>query len=346
MGAPPILPVPQPIRIEENIPLSVITLDQHEVECSSILEDFFVWGNKEHGQQSPAARPISPTKPSPVPMAFPGADRRTRPNNTRRLPTDLANIKCFRCGEKGHYASFHDKGPEANPRIRAAHMTMGDDIRDDDEFIDDNDNDDAQSIQEQLSDNDRTEYRQNDSWQEVEFEEYPSYDLDNEYTEYMGMMTSYEEYDASSEQESSPEPEEITDTEAEGHDAFKLQYLTSKDFGETFGFPNFQHAVRVLPTRTARPKDHMAAMSEQGNERPSTQYKLKIASQPKARPLYSHDDKMCLSTYTNVNGLNAFTLWDTGSTSTVMSPNFADISKALVFNLIEPVTLQLGTVGS
>ncbi len=223
---------------------------------------------------------------------------------------------------------------------------MGDDIRDDDEFIDDNDNDDAQSIQEQLSDNDRTEYRQNDSWQEVEFEEYPSYDLDNEYTEYMGMMTSYEEYDASSEQESSPEPEEITDTEAEGHDAFKLQYLTSKTLVKPLVSPIFSmrfeyYLLEPLVLRTIWPQ-----CLSNGNERPSTQYKLKIASQPKARPLYSHDDKMCLSTYTNVNGLNAFTLWDTGSTSTVMSPNFADISKALVFNLIEPVTLQLGTVGS
>ncbi|KAK0499324.1 hypothetical protein EDD18DRAFT_1069257 [Armillaria luteobubalina] len=50
--------------------------------------------------------------------------------------------------------------------------------------------------------------------------------------------------------------------------------------------------------------------------------------------------------YTSVNGILALTLWDSGSMSTAMSPHFADISRALVFNLIEPVTLQLGTVGS
>ncbi|KAK0228072.1 hypothetical protein IW262DRAFT_1263602, partial [Armillaria fumosa] len=37
---------------------------------------------------------------------------------------------------------------------------------------------------------------------------------------------------------------------------------------------------------------------------------------------------------------------DSGSTSTAMSPHFTDVSRALVFNLVEPVTLQLGTVGS
>ncbi|PBK78944.1 hypothetical protein ARMGADRAFT_871559, partial [Armillaria gallica] len=48
----------------------------------------------------------------------------------------------------------------------------------------------------------------------------------------------------------------------------------------------------------------------------------------------------------NVNGLDALTLWDSGSTSTAMSPPFADVSKALVFRLTNPVVLQLGTVGS
>ncbi|KAK0185564.1 hypothetical protein F5146DRAFT_892766, partial [Armillaria mellea] len=59
-----------------------------------------------------------------------------------------------------------------------------------------------------------------------------------------------------------------------------------------------------------------------------------------------HNKKRCLVTYLNVNGLNTLTLWDSGSTSTAMSPPFADVSKALVFRLINPIVLQLGTVGS
>ncbi|PBK84590.1 hypothetical protein ARMGADRAFT_943267, partial [Armillaria gallica] len=48
----------------------------------------------------------------------------------------------------------------------------------------------------------------------------------------------------------------------------------------------------------------------------------------------------------NINGLDVVMLWDSGSTSTVMSPAFADISKVLVSQLLNPVVLQLGTVGS
>ncbi|PBK79000.1 hypothetical protein ARMGADRAFT_861969, partial [Armillaria gallica] len=53
-----------------------------------------------------------------------------------------------------------------------------------------------------------------------------------------------------------------------------------------------------------------------------------------------------LVTYLNMNRLDALILWDSGSTSTAMSPPFADVSKALVFRLMNPVVLQLGTVGS
>ncbi|PBK65446.1 hypothetical protein ARMSODRAFT_891861 [Armillaria solidipes] len=82
------------------------------------------------------------------------------------------------------------------------------------------------------------------------------------------------------------------------------------------------------------------------DERPSTRYKLKIAAQLRDRPMYSAEDKICLATYIDVNGMSALALWDSGSTSTVMSPHFANVSKTLVFNLNEPVTLQLGMVGS
>ncbi|PBK82268.1 hypothetical protein ARMGADRAFT_868434, partial [Armillaria gallica] len=57
-------------------------------------------------------------------------------------------------------------------------------------------------------------------------------------------------------------------------------------------------------------------------------------------------DKRCLVTMLQVNGLDAVMLWDSGSTSMVMSPAFMDISKALVSRLCNPVVLQLGTMGS
>ncbi len=47
-----------------------------------------------------------------------------------------------------------------------------------------------------------------------------------------------------------------------------------------------------------------------------------------------------------MNDLDAVILWDSGSTSTAMSSAYADISKALVAQLVNPDVLQLGTVGS
>ncbi|PBK93504.1 hypothetical protein ARMGADRAFT_1079814 [Armillaria gallica] len=71
---------------------------------------------------------------------------------------------------------------------------------------------------------------------------------------------------------------------------------------------------------------------------------LRVQKEPTNRPIPR--DKRCLVTALDVNGLEAVTLWDSGSTSTAMSPTFADISKAVIARLRNPVVLQLGTVGS
>ncbi|KIY61951.1 hypothetical protein CYLTODRAFT_362154 [Cylindrobasidium torrendii FP15055 ss-10] len=57
-------------------------------------------------------------------------------------------------------------------------------------------------------------------------------------------------------------------------------------------------------------------------------------------------DRTLLTSWVSINGLKAYVLWDSGSTSTAVSPAFASISKLQCFALTEPVKLQLGTVGS
>ncbi|KZV59609.1 hypothetical protein PENSPDRAFT_595136, partial [Peniophora sp. CONT] len=47
-----------------------------------------------------------------------------------------------------------------------------------------------------------------------------------------------------------------------------------------------------------------------------------------------------------VNGLKCLALFDSGSTTTCVSPAVADVTKMRTFNLKNPVTLQLGCVGS
>jgi hypothetical protein len=48
----------------------------------------------------------------------------------------------------------------------------------------------------------------------------------------------------------------------------------------------------------------------------------------------------------NVGGIDAWTLWDSGSTTTGITPTFAQVANILVFPLNNPHVLQLGTIGS
>ncbi|KAJ7197076.1 hypothetical protein C8J57DRAFT_1106032 [Mycena rebaudengoi] len=54
----------------------------------------------------------------------------------------------------------------------------------------------------------------------------------------------------------------------------------------------------------------------------------------------------CISALLNINGTEAYTLIDTGSTTNSITPEFAKATKAPCIVLKEQVTLQLGCVGS
>ncbi|KAG6870608.1 hypothetical protein C0995_011761, partial [Termitomyces sp. Mi166 len=58
---------------------------------------------------------------------------------------------------------------------------------------------------------------------------------------------------------------------------------------------------------------------------------------------YTPQEKECL---VEVNGHPAWTLWDSGSTTTGITPQFAHVNAICVHELSEPLMLQLGTVGS
>jgi len=55
---------------------------------------------------------------------------------------------------------------------------------------------------------------------------------------------------------------------------------------------------------------------------------------------------MCLARYVTINGMRAFTLFDSGSTTDAVSPDFTQVAKLEVKELVKPVTLQLGCLGS
>jgi hypothetical protein len=75
-------------------------------------------------------------------------------------------------------------------------------------------------------------------------------------------------------------------------------------------------------------------------------YRLHHTGKTRLRPETPPEDKWCLATWVIIGGLKAWTLWDTGSTTTGITPTFAELAKVKVDTLEDPHVLQLGTVGS
>ena len=58
------------------------------------------------------------------------------------------------------------------------------------------------------------------------------------------------------------------------------------------------------------------------------------------------EDKECLVTWTKGGDLKAWMLWDLGSTTSGITPSYAELANIIVDTLETPDILQLGTVGS
>jgi hypothetical protein len=63
---------------------------------------------------------------------------------------------------------------------------------------------------------------------------------------------------------------------------------------------------------------------------------------PKSDP----DAQKCLTAYMTVNGVKALVLFDSGSTTVSVSPEFVDVVRVQKKPLARPATLQLGCVGN
>jgi hypothetical protein len=57
-------------------------------------------------------------------------------------------------------------------------------------------------------------------------------------------------------------------------------------------------------------------------------------------------EKQCISTYVEINSMGAWTLWDSRSMMSGMTPGFAHMAEVVVHNLKDPHLIQLATIGS
>ncbi|KAF5382164.1 hypothetical protein D9615_004468 [Tricholomella constricta] len=84
----------------------------------------------------------------------------------------------------------------------------------------------------------------------------------------------------------------------------------------------------------------------QDDETELRKVKVRTGRDKIVRPVVPIKDMECLVTYINVGGHEAWTLWDSGSTTTGLTPSFAQVADIRVFPLEDPLILQLGTRGS
>ena len=64
------------------------------------------------------------------------------------------------------------------------------------------------------------------------------------------------------------------------------------------------------------------------------------------QPQWTRAYESCLAAYVKINGMEALTLFDSGSSTDVVSLDFAQVSDTRVYTLDKLILLQLGTVGS
>ncbi|KAG6882942.1 hypothetical protein C0992_010249, partial [Termitomyces sp. T32_za158] len=89
-------------------------------------------------------------------------------------------------------------------------------------------------------------------------------------------------------------------------------------------------------------EEHMFALTEhQGDGRiRMRRVTLQKAADKLQRPHYTPQEKECLVTYVEVNRHLAWTLWDSGSTTTGITPQFAQVNAIHVHELMEPLMLS------
>ena len=108
--------------------------------------------------------------------------------------------------------------------------------------------------------------------------------------------------------------------------------------------------VLLLKTEKETSKEHVAAMivvpltkegpSEEMEAKDNRKFRFKSTGKRRVQPLVKPEEKECLATWVKVGELEAWTLWDSGSTMSGI------IVKIPLDTLEDPHILQLGIVGS
>ncbi|KAJ7599008.1 hypothetical protein C8J56DRAFT_1039881 [Mycena floridula] len=126
-------------------------------------------------------------------------------------------------------------------------------------------------------------------------------------------------------------------TETESSSEHSVDWDSCKDDAQELYF-----GLHVEDEEFREEMERLASMSLN----PIRHCKFHVSGKKLVRPSRSGEQKKCLTAWFEINGLKAYTLCDTGSTTDAISPDFAHTAKIKAHPLENPVNVALGTIGS
>ena len=159
--------------------------------------------------------------------------------------------------------------------------------------------------------------------------------------------TTEREWKGTQKDESERAEEEASEIEVSAHDLYEfgsqsdfMTMITVKPLSNEQEIKNDHVTATVVAPLTK--EEHPGKIEAKDNRK----FRFRSTGNRRVRPVVKPEEKECLATWVKVGGLDAWTLWDSGSTMTGITPTFAEVAKIPLDTLEDPHVLQLGTVGS